>query len=113
MDSQLKYLPDGFRMPPTATEHSLSISGKILTDEDTRPALKQWRETSNSQEHPSESINENPPEKAASSSSIQPSEEVPKQKIISPENTTPYVSKSGSVSKNNSLFFNEAFSSEQ
>ena len=76
-------------MPPTATEHSPSISGKILTYENTHTALKQWWEKSNSQEHQSESINENPSEKTSFSSSIQPAEEVPKQKIISPENTTP------------------------
>ena len=110
MDNKLKNLQVATTISQTATEHSPSISGKILTDEDTRPALKQWREKSNSHEQCFQSSNDNPSEKAVSSSSIQPAEEVFTQEILSAENTSSYLSKSSRVSNNNSLFFIEAFS---
>ena len=104
MDSKLKNLQVATTISQTAIEHSLSISGKIFTDEDPQTILKQWREKSKAHEHYSQSSNENYSERISSSSSILPAEEIPQQKMVSQENTSSCLSKSSRVLKNNSLF---------
>ena len=110
MDSTLKHPPKRTKIPQQAAKHSPSLSEKIFTDEYTQTILKQWREKSNTHEQYPDFNNQYSPEKAAFYSSLQTAEEVPKQKIVSPENTSSYLSKSSRVSNNNSLFFIEAFS---